>query len=145
MRTLFLPHTEVVQRLDALSLLAPMREGFQAHSAGRTAPGLVRATPLPDGGIARVTGVGLLPDVPAYSVSSAATSAEGAEQATLLLHDRGTGKVLACLDAVHLRDGEPEDVRVPRDHRAFDDGAIDLEPGRVDGPHRSSSVSSRTR
>ncbi len=103
MRTLFLSHAEVVQRLDALSLLAPMREGFQAHSAGRTAPGLVRATLLPDGAIARVTGVGLLPEVPAYSVSSAATSKEGAEQATLLLHDLGTGKLLACLDAVHLR------------------------------------------
>ena len=42
MRTLFLPHAEVVQRLDALSLLAPMREGFIAHSKGKTAPGLVR-------------------------------------------------------------------------------------------------------
>ncbi|MGZ6070598.1 MAG: ornithine cyclodeaminase family protein [Myxococcaceae bacterium] len=103
MRSLFLPHAEVVQRLDALSLLAPMREGFKAHSAGRTPPGLVRATALPDGGIARVTGVGLLPEVPAYSVSSAAISAEGAEQATLLLHDIGTGKLLACVDAVHLR------------------------------------------
>ena len=103
MRTLFLPHAEVVQRLDALSLLAPMREGFQAHSKGRTAPGLVRATSLPEGGIARVTGVGLLPDVAAYSVSSAASSADGAEHATLLLHDLQTGKLLACLDAVHLR------------------------------------------
>jgi ornithine cyclodeaminase/alanine dehydrogenase-like protein (mu-crystallin family) len=103
MRTLFLPHAEVVQRLDALSLLAPMREGFIAHSRGRTAPGLVRATSLPGQGIARVTGVGLVPDLPAYSVSSAATSAEGGEQATLLLHDLGTGKLLACLDAVHLR------------------------------------------
>jgi ornithine cyclodeaminase len=103
MRTLFLPHAEVVQRLDALSLLAPMREGFIAHSRSRTAPGLVRATSLPRQGIARVTGVGLVPDLPAYSVSSAATSPEGAEHATLLLHDLGTGKLLACLEAVHLR------------------------------------------
>ena len=103
MRTLFLPHTEVVQRLDALSLLAPMREGFIAHSRGRTAPGLVQATSLPAGGIARVTGVGLVPDLPAYSVSSAATSPDGVEQATLLLHDLATGKLLACLEAVHLR------------------------------------------
>jgi len=103
MRTLFLPHAEVVQRLDALSLLTPMREGFQAHSSRRTAPGLVRATHLPDGGIARLTGIGLLPDVPAYSVSSAASWADRAEQATLLLHDRESGRLLACLDAVHLR------------------------------------------
>ena len=103
MRTLFLPHAEVVRRLDALSLLAPMREGFQAHSGGRTAPGLVRATSLPGRGIARVTGVGLVPDLPAYSVSSAATSADGTEHATLLLHDLETGKLLACLEAVHLR------------------------------------------
>ena len=103
MRTLFLPHTEVVQRLDALSLLAPMREGFIAHSRGRTAPGLVQATSLPAGGIARVTGVGLVPDLPAYSVSSAATSSDGVEHATLLLHDLATGKLLACLEAVHLR------------------------------------------
>ena len=103
MRTLFLPHAEVVQRLDALSLLAPMREGFIAHSRGRTAPGLVRATSLPGQGIARLTGVGLVPDLPAYSVSSAATDAEGVEHATLLLHDLGTGKLLACLEAVHLR------------------------------------------
>jgi ornithine cyclodeaminase len=103
MRTLFLPHAEVVRRLDALSLLAPMREGFIAHSRGRTAPGMVRATSLPGGGIARVTGVGLIPDLPAYSVSSAATSPEGSEHATLLLHDRETGKLLACMEAVHLR------------------------------------------
>jgi len=103
MRTLFLPHAEVVQRLDALSLLAPMRDGFVAHSRGRTAPGLVRATSLPESVIARVTGVGLVPGLPAYSVSSAATSAEGAEHATLLLHDLETGKLLACLEAVHLR------------------------------------------
>lgn len=102
MRTLFLPHAEVVRRLDALSLLGPMREGFRAHSRGHTAPGLVRATALGQG-IARVTGVGLVPNLPAYSVSSAATSAEGAEQATLLLHDLETGKLLACLEAVHLR------------------------------------------
>jgi ornithine cyclodeaminase len=103
MRTLFLAHSEVVQRLDALSLLAPMREGFIAHSRGRTAPGLVRATVLPGRGIARVTGVGLVPDLPAYSVSSAATSADGVEHATLLLHDLESGKLLACLEAVHLR------------------------------------------
>ena len=103
MRTLFLPHPEVVQRLDALSLLAPMREGFIAHSRGRTAPGLVRATVLRGGGIARVSGVGLVPDLPAYSVSSAATSPEGAEHATLLLHDLESGKLLACMEAVHLR------------------------------------------
>lgn len=103
MRTLFLPHPEVVQRLDALSLLAPMREGFIAHSRGRTAPGLVRAKGLPGGSIARVTGVGLVPDLPAYSVSSAATSPEGAEHATLLLHDLESGKLLACMEAVHLR------------------------------------------
>src|SRR5262249_52160186 len=103
MRTLFLPHAEVVQRLDALSLLAPMREGFIAHSRGRTAPGLVRATTLPGRGIARVTGVGLVPDLPAYSVSSAATAPDGVEHATLLLHDLETGKLLACLEAVHLR------------------------------------------
>ena len=103
MRTLFLPHSEVVQRLDALSLLAPMREGFIAHSRGRTAPGLVRATALPGRGIARVSGVGLVPELPAYSVSSAATSADGVEHATLLLHDLESGKLLACLEAVHLR------------------------------------------
>jgi ornithine cyclodeaminase len=103
MRTLFLPHAEVVQRLDALSLLAPMREGFLAHSRGTTAPGLVRATALRGGGIARVTGVGLVPDLPAYSLSSAATSPEGAEHATLLLHDLESGKLLACIEAVHLR------------------------------------------
>ena len=103
MRTLFLPHAEVVQRLDALSLLAPMREGFVAHSRGHAAPGLVRATLLPGQGIARVTGVGLVPDLPAYSVSSAATSERGGEHATLLLHDLETGKVLACMEAVHLR------------------------------------------
>ncbi len=103
MRTLFLPHAEVVRRLDALSLLAPMREGFQAHSRGRTAPGLVRATEVPGPLIARLTGVGLVPGLPAYSVSSAATSAEGVEHATLLLHDLETGKLLACLEAVHLR------------------------------------------
>ncbi|HZW90509.1 MAG TPA: ornithine cyclodeaminase family protein [Myxococcaceae bacterium] len=103
MRTLFLPHAEVVQRLDALSLLAPMRDGFIAHSRGRTAPGLVRATTLPGRGIARVTGVGLVPDLPAYSVSSAATPADGVEHATLLLHDLESGKLLACMEAVHLR------------------------------------------
>src|SRR5262249_51188578 len=103
MRTLFLPHAEVVQRLDALSLLAPMREGFIAHSRGKTAPGLVRATSLPGRGIARVTGVGLVPDLPAYSVSSAETSPDGVEHATLLLHDLESGKLLACLEAVHLR------------------------------------------
>lgn len=103
MRTLFLPHAEVVRRLDALSLLGPMRMGFIAHSRGRTAPGLVQATALPGRGIARVTGVGLVPDLPAYSVSSAATSADGVEHATLLLHDLETGKLLACLEAVHLR------------------------------------------
>ena len=103
MRTLFLPHAEVVQRLDALSLLAPMREGFIAHSKGKTAPGLVRATSLAGRGLARITGVGLVPDLPAYSVSSAATSLDGVEHATLLLHDLGTGKLLACLEAVHLR------------------------------------------
>jgi ornithine cyclodeaminase len=103
MRTLFLPHAEVVQRLDALSLLAPMREGFIAHSRRRTAPGLVRATAVPGEGIARVTGVGLVPDLPAYSVSSAATSPDGTEHATLLLHDLESGKLLACMEAVHLR------------------------------------------
>src|SRR5215831_4301066 len=103
MRTLFLPHAEVVQRLDALSLLAPMRDGFVAHSRGRTAPGLVRATALRGRDIARVTGVGLIPDLPAYSVSSAATSPEGVEHATLLLHDAESGKLLACMEAVHLR------------------------------------------
>lgn len=103
MRTLFLPHAEAVRRLDALSLLGPMREGFIAHSRRRTAPGLVQATALPGRGIVRVTGVGLVPDLPAYSVSSAATSADGVEHATLLLHDLETGKLLACLEAVHLR------------------------------------------
>jgi ornithine cyclodeaminase len=103
MRTLFLPHAEVVQRLDALSLLAPMRDGFIVHSRGRTAPGLVQATSLPGRSIARVTGVGLVPDLPAYSVSSAATSADGVEHATLLLHDLESGKLLACMEAVHLR------------------------------------------
>lgn len=103
MRTLFLLHAEVVQRLDALSLLAPMREGFIAHSRGGAAPGLVRATALRGGGIARVTGVGLVPDLPAYSVSSAATSPDGTEHATLLLHDLESGKLLACMEAVHLR------------------------------------------
>jgi ornithine cyclodeaminase len=47
--------------------------------------------------------VGLVPDLPAYSVSSAATSPEGAEHATLLLHDLESGKLLACMEAVHLR------------------------------------------
>lgn len=42
-------------------------------------------------------------DLPAYSVSSAATSPEGAEHATLLLHDLESGKLLACMEAVHLR------------------------------------------
>jgi ornithine cyclodeaminase len=103
MRTLFLPHAEVVSRLDALALLGPMREGFIAHSRGQTAPGLVRATLVPRMGVARVTGVGRVPGLPAYSVSSAATSAEGMEHATLLLHDAETGKLLACMEAVHLR------------------------------------------
>ena len=103
MRTLFLPHAEVVRRLDALSLLAPMREGFVAHSRRWTAPGLVRATTLPGDGIARLSGVGLIPELPAYSVSSAAVSVDGEEHATVLLHDLETGKLLACLEAVHLR------------------------------------------
>ena len=108
MRTLFLPHSEVVQRLDALSLLAPMREGFIAHSLGRTARGLVCATSLPGQGIARLPGVGLVPDLAAYSVSSAATSAERGENATLLLHELETGKLLACLEAGQAAQPAPD-------------------------------------
>jgi len=55
MRTIFLPRAEVVRRLDALSLLAPMRVGFRAHSGAHTRAR--HGGPPPSGAARRLAGV----------------------------------------------------------------------------------------
>jgi ornithine cyclodeaminase len=99
MDTLLLRHADVTAHLQALFLLEDLRAGFLAHAAGKTGAGRLPLQAM-DG--AHVSLPGLLPDVPAYTLR-----AEPAREATdgrpsVLLHDSGSGKLLAIMDALML-------------------------------------------
>lgn len=99
--TLVLQHAEVARSLDALSLLEIFKRVFQTAGSGgaRHVPSLLEA-----GGGSFELGVGLLADIPAYSVridTQVSTPGAGLTR-TLHLHDRTSGSLLAILDAQHL-------------------------------------------
>ena len=97
-------HEEVSRCLDGLGLLEPMREGFRAHSAGRTGLAQRVECPIRLLGTAAVMLPGLVPGIPAYSVKVHGRFPANPlpTQGALLLHDLESGELLAVMDSVHL-------------------------------------------
>jgi ornithine cyclodeaminase len=104
MRTLLLTRSDVSRNLQALTLLADMREAFRTDALARTvAPQRARA-PLHAEGTALVLFPGSLPGIPAYSVKVHAKfpGQSPAIQGVMQLNDLATGALLAVMDSGHL-------------------------------------------
>ncbi|MFL5348947.1 MAG: ornithine cyclodeaminase family protein [Hyalangium sp.] len=104
MSTLLLSRSDVSRNLQALTLLADMREAFRADALARTVAPQRTRVPLHTEGTAMVLFPGSLPGVPAYSVKVSARfpSSMPALQGVLQLHDLATGALLAVMDSAHL-------------------------------------------
>jgi ornithine cyclodeaminase len=104
MSTLLLTRSDVSRNLQALTLLADMREAFRADALARTVAPQRTRVPLHAEGSTMVLFPGSLPGVPAYSVKVSARfpSITPPLQGVLQLHDLATGALLAVMDAAHL-------------------------------------------
>ncbi len=104
MSTLLLTRSDVARNLQALTLLADMREAFRADALARTVAPQRTRVPLHTEGTAMVLFPGSLPGVPAYSVKVSARfpSSMPPLQGVLQLHDLATGALLAVMDSAHL-------------------------------------------
>ncbi|WP_224362794.1 ornithine cyclodeaminase family protein [Hyalangium versicolor] len=104
MSTLLLTRSDVSRNLQALTLLADMREAFRADALARTVAPQRTRVPLHTEGTAMVLFPGSLPGVPAYSVKVSARfpAANPPLQGVLQLHDLATGELLAVMDAAQL-------------------------------------------
>lgn len=104
MDTLLLTRSDVSRNLQALTLLADMREAFRVDALARTVAPQRTRVPLHAEGTAMVLFPGSLPGVPAYSVKVSARfpSLTPPLQGALQLHDLATGALLAVMDAAHL-------------------------------------------
>ncbi|MBX5482381.1 MAG: ornithine cyclodeaminase family protein [Myxococcaceae bacterium] len=104
MKTLLLRQQDVVRHLDALAVLAALREGFREHSATDAPAAWGARAEVAKDASASVLFPGLSPSVPAYSVKVQARFANAAQLATsfLHLHDRATGELLAVMEASQL-------------------------------------------
>jgi ornithine cyclodeaminase len=89
MLTAFLTRADVARHLQALHLLGELRAGFATRATGPWGPG--------DPHQGTEVRHGALAGVPAYSVTVRTD-----QRAVLQLHEAGTGKLLALMDAGHL-------------------------------------------
>jgi ornithine cyclodeaminase len=108
MGTLLLTHSDVAALLDAKELLPRLRAAFAAYSMRRTIPARRHVVPLPAtapaGANGMVIGPGLIDGIPAFTVKVNVKypGQAPAIRGLVLLHDLGTGSLLALLDASYL-------------------------------------------
>src|SRR3954470_13170998 len=104
MSTLLLTRSDVSRNLQALTLLADMREAFRADALARTVAPQRTRVPLHTEGTTLVLFPGSLPGVPAWSVKVSARfpAIPPPLQGMLQLHDLATGELLAMMDSAHL-------------------------------------------
>jgi len=104
MSTLLLSRSDVSRNLQALTLLADMREAFRVDALARTVAPQRTRVPLHAEGTTMVLFPGSLPGVPAYSIKVSARfpSSTPPLQGVLQLHDLATGALLAVMDSAHL-------------------------------------------
>lgn len=104
MSTLLLGRSDVSRHVDALTLLAELREAFRTV-AEHLPPEVSRVqVPLPEHGHTRVTLPGVLRGLPAYTVRLQTLLPEGAPGASdvVHLHALQTGELLAVMDMGQL-------------------------------------------
>lgn len=105
MSTLLLTRSDVVRHLEALGLLAELREAFRVQAAERGGPEpWSTSTALHETGRAGVRLPGRLPGIPAYTVQVLARHEGRAPGWRRLLHlyDLESGELLALMEAEHL-------------------------------------------
>ncbi len=106
--TLLLTRSEVAALLNGRELLAALRPAFVAYSLNRTIPArrypVALPPPAPRGAGGMVLAPGLIDGIPAYTVKVHAKfpAQSPAVRGLLLLHDLGTGQLLAVMDSAHL-------------------------------------------
>ncbi len=106
--TLILTRSEVAALLNERELLAALRPAFVAYSLNRTIPArrypVSLPPPAPEGASGMLLAPGLIDGIPAYTVKVHAKfpAQSPAVRGLLLLHDLGTGHLLAVLDSAHL-------------------------------------------
>lgn len=104
MYTLLFTRSEVVQLVDPVKLIEPMRAAFRDYSKQRVIPGQRFFTPLNGPGDAMILAPGLTPGIPAYTVKVHAKfpAQQPAINGALLLNDLQTGELLAVMDSTYL-------------------------------------------
>jgi ornithine cyclodeaminase/alanine dehydrogenase-like protein (mu-crystallin family) len=102
--TLILTRAETERLLDPSALLALLRRGFVAYSAGRAIPAQRVRADLPGPGAAMLLFPGLIPGIPAYSVKVHAKfpAERPAIRGVVHLHDLASGRLLALMDSTDL-------------------------------------------
>jgi ornithine cyclodeaminase len=102
MSTLVLTRSDVVRHLDALHLLADLRDAFRADALARTVVPHRAQAPVNAEGSALAAFPGAIPGVPAYSVRVRFSGPAAPGPGVVHLHDMATGELLAVMDAGHL-------------------------------------------
>lgn len=101
--TILITRRTIEQTIDPMAVREALVQGFIDHSLHATWGTRVR-TDLPGPGTATVLWPGSVPGIPAYSVKVHAKfpGQQPALQGVLLLHDSGTGRLLAVMDSTWL-------------------------------------------